>query len=550
MIHLALSAASALAPLLYAAEFVLLLAPGYALARALVRRWELDAAATPVLAFAFAALGGYAAFWCYFASPLLGRAVSVAWMLSACGAGVWIARRGIARDEAVPLALTFFAGLFYLAVLYLPAPAIGAEHRFFVARPDDNVLPQLFAERLYWGQDAHRLGDWLTSDRPPLQTGMLLLIRPLFALAPAHLERAYAIAALVVQLAWIPATWLLVLRAGLAPRGRALVLALAIFSGFCLYNSVYAWPKLLSAGFCIAALVFALPRSRAQRDPSLALAGVCAALAMLAHGSAAFFLIPALVLLLVLRRLPAGRGLLAAFVAAVVLLAPWSAYQRYYAPPGDRLLKMHLAGIPNADPRPAAEAIADAYERTPPADIASYKLANVRTALGAADLLGSAVISEPADALDRWRVREREHVTAALGAVNFGWLALGWWWLRPARDAGARRRVTALAAVAAVSLAFWSLAMWGPGGTVTTHGAYATQLLLFVVLGAALGELRGALQIAVLALALTDLVVTWIVGSLPDAWRVAPSLDPLMALLALAAAGALGATLVERPSAS
>ncbi|WP_225852883.1 hypothetical protein, partial [Haemophilus parainfluenzae] len=42
--------------------------------------------------------------------------------------------------------------------------------------PPDNILPYLFAERLYHGIDPRPLlGEWQSSDRPPLQAGLLLL---------------------------------------------------------------------------------------------------------------------------------------------------------------------------------------------------------------------------------------------------------------------------------------------------------------------------------------------------------------------------------------
>lgn len=532
-----------IAPVAYATGFVLLLAPGYAVARAVVRRSKFDLAATPLVAYAITALAGYAAFWIYLWNPLAGRAVSVGWIAAALVALVLLARGGFAREEALPLALTFLTGLFYLAVLYLPSTGIPAANRFFVLRPPDNIIPQLFAERLYLGLDPrHLFGDWLSSDRPPLQTGIQLLIRSL-AFAPQYTDVVYEIAGAVAQLAWLPATWLLCVRVGLSPRGRALVLALAILSGYCLYNTVYTWPKLLAAAFSLGALVFALPAPRAGRAASFACAGTCAALALLAHGGAVFFVFPAFALLAAARRLRLDRALALAVAAGVVLLVPWAAYQRFYDPPGDRLLKMHLAGIVPVDPRPAGRAIAEAYAHTPPSEIVRNKLANVQTAFGAAPLMEVATMSEPLGPLNAWRVREREHVTAALGVANLGWLALPWWWRRA--DRTARRSVGALLVLALCSTAFWCVALWGPGATVTTHGAYALVLILFVVLGAALAELPAPLQHTIAGLALADLVVTWIAGSLPDAARVAPSLDLLMLVLVPLAASAVGIALVR-----
>jgi hypothetical protein len=545
-VHLSLTAASALVPVAYAVLFVLLLAPGYAVARAIVRRFGFDRAATLVIAYAVVAVAGYAVFWGYFLRPELGRFLSAIWLGAALGTIVRMWRARISREETVPLALTFLAGLFYLAVLYLPGTAITAARRFFVVRPQDNLIPQLFAEHLHWGASLREfLGDWLTSDRPPLQSAILLLVRPLFAYFPIDLNVAYELGGIIAQLVWVPAVWLLCARAGFSPRRRAFVLAFTIFSGFFLYNTVYTWPKLLAAGFCIAALVFAVTSSRQNRDASLVLAGICAALALLAHGSAAFFLVPAFVLAAAYRRVPFARAPAWGAVAAVVLLLPWSAYQRFYDPPGDRLIKIHLAGIPNADPRPAAVAIAQAYAHASFGDVARNKLGNLQAVLGTAPLLGSAIEGEPQTAINLLRVIEREEVPFALGALLLGLPALQWWWFVRGGVSVERRNVGALLAIALASTAFWCLAMWGPGTTVTTHSAYAVEALLFVALAAGVAGLRLPFALAFFALAVADLVLTWIAGSLGDAWRVSPSLDPLMILIALGAAAATGVLLAR-----
>ncbi|HTD32157.1 MAG TPA: hypothetical protein VK665_00750, partial [Candidatus Elarobacter sp.] len=286
-VSLAASAGSVIVLAGYAAIFALLVIPGLAAARALVRRFGFHPATTATLAFAVTAFAGYAVFWCYFLSPVAGKLASALWLVSFVVALMVLRRARVSRDEAIPLALAFLAGLFYLAALYLPAVGIDAGHRFFVMRPGDNLLPQLVAERMYHGQDLHHfLGDWLSSDRPPLQSGIILLVRPVFRALGAYADAGFEIAGIVAQLVWVPSAWLLCVRAGFSPRRRALVMAFLIFSGFFLYNTVYTWPKLLASGLCVAAFVCALRWERENRDAALVVAGVCAALALLAHGSA------------------------------------------------------------------------------------------------------------------------------------------------------------------------------------------------------------------------------------------------------------------------
>ena len=205
-----------------------------------------------------------------------------------------------------------------------------------------------------------------------------------------------------------------------------------------------------------------------------------------------------------------------------MLLLPWSAYQKFYDPPGDRLIKMHLGGIVPLDPRPAIPAIIDAYANAP---LGGYRQQDIQRPYGGRRIARAWIRRHGrADRpLDRWRVREREGVTAALGVATSGGRLL-WWWranVTP-RDAAMRRNAGALLGLAAISAALWCLFMFGPGATVTTHEAYAVELALFVVLGAAIAELRFSVSAAVLALAVPNLMVTWIVGSLPDAWRGVP----------------------------
>lgn len=550
--HLTVSGGSFLAPLLYASVVALLLAPGYVAARVVVQRARLAEVASLPIAYAISAAAGYLAFWCYLLHPVLGKACSLIWAIVAIAAFVRLARSRPSRAELRMIGLTFTVGLAYLAMLYVPTTAIGAAQRFFVLRPPDNVIPQIFAERLYAGADPrHLIGDWLSSDRPPLQTGLELLARPFFTIVARHVDLGYEVCGVAAQLLWLPALDLLCVRAGFTGRRRAVILALAIASGFCLYNTVYTWPKLLAAGFSLAAFVFAIPRPHENRHVSLLLAGICAAFALLAHGGSVFFLAPALLVLLLARRLPLGPDIAWGAIAALVVLLPWAAYQRYYNPPGDRLLKMHLAGINDVDGRPALRAIVQTYAATPIDTIVANKVANVETALSLASLMGSAVTAEPMNVVNGWRLREREHVLAALGAANIGWLALAWWPFRRDADRGALRWALALVGLAVVSTLFWCIALWGPGAAVTTHGAYALELVLFALLGAALAEMPRVAALAI-ALALADLIVTWVVGSLPDAWTVTPSIDPIMVLVLLVAA-AVSARLVReiaRPDAT
>jgi len=84
----------------------------------------------------------------------------------------------------------------------------------------------------------------------------------------------------------------------------------------------------------------------------LLLAGAFLGCGMLAHSGIVFTLVPFAIVVLLSggsgrasprRRLAAGAG--------GVLILSWSAYQRFIDPPGNRLMKWHLAGV-DPDRRP------------------------------------------------------------------------------------------------------------------------------------------------------------------------------------------------------
>jgi hypothetical protein len=144
---------------------------------------------------------------------------------------------------------------------------------------------------------------------------------------------------------------------------RALVMLTVLVSGLAIVNGFFVWPKLLPTAMLlvVAALVLTPLWPRMRR--SLWAAGLIAALcglAMLGHGSSVFGII-ALAVVVVYRGLPSWRWIGVALVVGIVLMAPWSAYQKYGDPPGNRLTKWTLAGVVAVDKRSTAEAVLDSY---------------------------------------------------------------------------------------------------------------------------------------------------------------------------------------------
>jgi hypothetical protein len=185
---------------------------------------------------------------------------------------------------------------------------------------------------------------------------------------------------------WVPAVYALLrsLRFSL----RATVLGI-VFTGavpVTFVNSLYTWPKVLAGAMIVASLASLLfgaaDRSRVGRWVVAAVA--LATLGILSHGGAALVL-PALIGFGVFAVWHIGWRRLIAVVAvsvgsAVILYAPWLAFQHWVAPPGDRLLKWHLAGVVSVDSRSFLQTLIDQYRATPLSALFSNRLANLADA--------------------------------------------------------------------------------------------------------------------------------------------------------------------------
>lgn len=294
------------------------------------------------------------AFWASYANPSL----SFVWP-----ALLWIAAAAIlARTRG--LAASIFRDRFFLAMVLCGVLYTATLDRFesvhtggelverlfsFEPRSIDNLLPQWFFEAIRKGPEfrtGYTFGDWTFSDRPPLQTGALFLLQPLATfLTPDSFFLASSIAC---QLFWIPGLLAFAAVNGTSARKNSgLAVLLLILTGFCYFNSVYTWPKLLGAGMVLATLCLAeaaLAADNARyRTVCFLLAGVGAGDAFLAHAGTGVTVAAAALWYgaRIVRRIPA-RAWLPGLAAALLTILPWIWYVRQVDPPGDRLLKWHF----------------------------------------------------------------------------------------------------------------------------------------------------------------------------------------------------------------
>jgi hypothetical protein len=327
-----------------------------------------------LLVIGLAATGAIAmlAFWTYFADPLAGRSLSYLVLFGSVLYIGWTAwDRGIDRDLlgklAIPAALWLLGSAFLLFFGFLhgdPINPLQAAATRFRLLPSDNDLPRYFEAWYYnhghGGEIPFYPPDWLSSDRPPLQIGYGLLQRP-FVLYNETTN--YQVFAVMLQQLWIVALWALLLAARIGRLTRGLILCTVLVSDLALVNGFFVWPKLLPAAMLVAAAALLLTPLWQELKSKLwvgVLIGGLFGLAMMGHGSSFFGIVP-LALIAAFRGMPSWRWIGAAALTGLVLIASWGAYQRYADPPGDRLTKLSLAGLPEKDDRGLGEAVTDAY---------------------------------------------------------------------------------------------------------------------------------------------------------------------------------------------
>ena len=436
-------------------------------------------------------------------------------------------------DSWAPFAAAAVAALAYTGVLcaqLTPAASPIYAVSVWMHEPDDNILPYVMAEHTA----AHAppkpfVREWLSSDRPPLQAGFDLVLRSLTPFVHDTLAR-YVALSIALQASALGTIFVLARRCGCGLGRAAGVTSLALLSGFFLENTVFVWPKLIAAAYIVVAVAIALAPGPLTWRRALAL-GAATALGMLSHGGVAFNL-PALVAgLLVAYRREALRPLAVAACAALVLYAPWSAYQRFYDPPGDRLLKWHLAGHVAPTGEPFGHLLRRAYTEVPPATIVHNKISNLSIALGGENMSAFPPI-----------VREKLALRYVLGALALPYLAALVWGFFTRRLA--IRRAAAIAWLGAGGVLFWCLAMYGPNGGVIPNGSYANVVLLFAAAGIVATE-WAALYAVVALVQAYGFARVWLTTVTPGD-VVLGSVTPVLAITAAAAIALAGAALVRR----
>ena len=416
------------------------------------------------------------AFWTYYWNPAVGTVFSWALpLVSAAVAVVCLARdRRVAEGLAAPLLLWAAASTFLLALGFAHGgttdPMGTAAQRFNGGLPADNLIPSYFADWYYnhGHEPPIHFGDWLSSDRPPLQVGYLLSQWPFFAGAD---ELHAQILGTVLQQQWVLGLYALLAASAVTRLTRAGVLVAVLLTDVVFVHGFFVWPKLLSAGILLALCALVLtPQWRVvrHRTSGAALVAVLAALPLMGHGSSLFALV-GIGLIVVFRGLPRMRWLTVALIVGALVVLPWSGYQRWADPPGNRLIKWQIGGQERINSRGTAEAIIDGYRDVGWSGAWKNKRENLDVMLGVGAFPAAVARHDtPATLIDTRRADAFFHFISSTGLLIVGPVVM---LIRRRRMAAADRSfaLLALGAAAAVSLAAALLLFGGPVARSTIH---------------------------------------------------------------------------------
>jgi hypothetical protein len=529
---------------LLAGAAVLAVTPGVALLSVVARYRRLGPATALGLLYAGAGITAMAGFWAWFAGPAFGVAFDgVMLALSVTLIAVFGRRGDLGRfGLSLPLGLALAVSVLFTATVYLrggptanPVQDVG---NILWPQPD-SIIPLLFAARIatHAPLGGYLLGDWLSSDRPPLETGFVLLQWPQWY--PSGREGDYQFLGTVLQAAWLPALWV-AFRVRGVPAGRTCAAVLATAATGVMYmNTVYVWPKMLAGALALCALAILLSRDPGDRWRGAGLlAAVLAALSMLAHGGTCFGLLAFIPFVIQSRRTVTALAAAACAAAMAVLYVPWMLYQRFVDPPGDRLLKWMLAGVTTIDSRGFPQTIAEQYRSLYLTQLLGNKGGNVMTLLVNMDLLRQLHLEWTGSFFGSARIAELNFLVPAAGPLLLGALAL----LLPS----ARRRladVRPFAAFTALAIVAWVTLLWG--GSVTTQvcvGPYVALILFTGLCALLVTVLPPLLGGAVLAASAAWFAVEWLPGiTIHPMWPYVPANSPVDWSMAVAFGCALAA---------
>lgn len=448
---------------------------------------------TLVILAAAATCGGlfsYGIFWLFLWSPNVGISASYfGYILMLLLCVTWLRKFLITPEISVfikPVFVWICYSVFILAISFAPSdlsdPLNFAALRFSHPLPVDNQLPLMFAEQILNGKVLiPMIGDWLSSDRPPLQTAYLLVsgINE-FANRAWH----YQVLATLLQCIWVVPMWLILDKLNIKKTPFALALLVPMYSGVAFVHSVFTWPKLFPVYYVliIYGILFEVNSEAQRRFSSGALIGSLAAFAMLCHGGSIFIIIGLGLTLLLTHKMPSKLFIIASVFFGVLILATWSYYQAVLDPPGNRLIKWHLAGSIPIDSKSFTESLRYSYSGLDVIDFLKLKISNLNvvfnTPIESIQKLVNIFFKKPSQ-LEVFQLRENQFYAVWSGLSVFAlasFLLFGCVFFAKSIE---KQTGLNMIKVAAITIFVWIVMLYGPATTVIHQGSLAVMIFLF-----------------------------------------------------------------------
>lgn len=493
---------------------IISLYPGYRL----LKRLDMPSHLLPLVSLVVVGFFGWINFWCFFSHPYLGYGFSIVLAVSSSYFFISSAVRPnsefrtclIDPDVLLPFLLLFFALIAYNSYLYLPdyGNSIPLEDypqkRFFGSYSSDNTLPLLFASKLAHGETLKPFySDWLSSDRPPLQTGIVLL-QWFIAESFDKIGLAYQISASLLQLSWIFVVWALCRIGSLRPE-QTLFLLLCCFTnpGFFLVHSIYVWPKMIAGSFISFAIILLFFQQ--LTFPRMLIAGMSISFGMLSHGGVIFTLIAVGMILVFQGRIKQSGYLASSAGVAFLGYLPWFCYQKFYDPPGHRLVKWHIAGQIPIDNRGIWQSLKESYAALPLNTIIENKVSNLKFLVRGWD--NWIVQSDPVLSFEA-RLNQFYSHAQMLGILNIGIILLPWM-LYFFRKDGRTKQWLVLSLLACLGTLLWSILIFIPEQNIIHQGSFSTTLMVILVSGWALSFLPQVVRVFIVSFQFLQLIFVW-----------------------------------------
>lgn len=201
-------------------------------------------------------------------------------------------------------------------------------------------------------------------------------------------------------------------------------------------------------------------------------------------------------------------------MVGLALLTPWSAYQRFADPPGDRLLKWQLGGSLEIDERGALGTIIDGYRAAGFDGTLANKWGNVTRMVGQRDMEGAIRVASDeigaghyGRALSALRLPRFFSLLPFLGILLFAPVAMLFARVRGRPDGPEWRFALASFAFCGLASAFWALLMFDEPDSSTMIHVGSLVVPLLAVCGCVVGMYAVFPRLAIGLVGLNVLIV-------------------------------------------